>query len=74
LFAFIRTGILPVGAESGPDAEARQNEPVKDKPPRDDDNDKKYFAHGIPLFFVLCVTAPEGMRLPAFLSECRTLF
>ena len=46
---FIGTGILPVGAESGADAEARQDEAVEDEPPPDDEEQQQAFVHGFPL-------------------------
>ena len=52
MFFSALTGILPIGAESGADAEARQDEAVQDEPPRDDDDQKQTFVHGFPLYCV----------------------
>jgi len=47
----IRTGILPVGTESGADAEAGQDKAVQDEPPRHDQNQNKPFVHLVLPFF-----------------------
>ncbi len=42
------TGILPVGAKSGADAEAGQDKAVEDEPPGDNDDQKQTFVHDFP--------------------------
>jgi hypothetical protein len=44
-FLFVRTGILPVGAESGADSKAGQDKAVQDEPPRHDQNQNNPFVH-----------------------------
>ena len=53
MFFSALTGILPIGAESGADAEAWQDEAVEDEPPRDDDDQKQTFVHNFPLLCAL---------------------
>lgn len=42
------TGILPVGAKSGAEAEAGQDKAVEDEPPGDNDDQKQTFVHDFP--------------------------